>query len=51
MLDCAVLARRVHRLEYDQQRPAVLRIEHLLLVREQCSALLEQISRLAFVQL
>ena len=34
VLDRAVLAGRIHRLEDEQQRPAVLRVQHVLLLGE-----------------
>ena len=51
MLNRAVLARRVHRLKYQQQRPTVLRVQHLLLLSEPLGAASEQLGRLALAQL
>ena len=49
MLDRAVLACRVHRLEDEQHAPAVLRVELLLFLREPLDAALEQRARLALL--
>ena len=43
MLDRAVLAGRVHRLEDQQHRPAVLRVEHVLQLGERLDALLQRL--------
>ena len=51
MLDCAVFSGRVHSLEDKQQRPAILGVEYVLLLREPLSSALEELGRLAFVQL
>src|SRR6516162_9579187 len=51
VLDRAVLAGRVHRLEDEQQRPAILGVKHILLLREPLGAALEEFGRLALVQL
>src|SRR5262249_54396951 len=51
VLDGAILAGRVHRLKYEQQRPAVLGVEHVLLLCEPFAAALQEVDRLAFVQL
>ncbi len=51
VLDGAVLAGRVHRLKHEQQRPAVLGVEHVLLFREPLGAAREQLGRLALAQL
>jgi hypothetical protein len=45
MLDGAVLARGIHRLEDDQQRPAPLGIEALLELGEPLDPLLQEICR------
>ena len=50
MLDCPVLAGCVHRLEYQQQRPAILGVQHVLLLREPLGAALEEFSGLALVE-
>src|SRR5947207_6595318 len=50
VLDGAVLAGRVHRLEHEQQRPAILGIEHVLLLREPLSAALQKVGCLALIQ-
>ena len=50
MLDRAVLARGVHRLKHQQQRPSILGVEHILLFRKPLGALAEQFGGLAFVQ-
>ena len=42
VLDGAVLAGRVHRLEHQQHRPAVLRIEHVLQLGERFDAGLQR---------
>src|SRR5262247_741958 len=49
MLDRAVLARCIHRLEDEQQRPAILGIKHLLLLREPLDASSKEFGRLALV--
>ena len=46
VLDGAVLARRIHRLEDAQHRPAILRVEHVLQLREALDTLLEQVGRM-----
>src|SRR5262252_2724867 len=51
MLNRAVLARRVHRLKYQQQGPLVLRVQHVLLLREPLGAASEKLGRLALAQL
>ena len=51
MLDRAVLAGGIHRLEDEQQRPAVLGVEHVLLFREPLGAARKQLGRLALAQL
>src|SRR5262249_16682119 len=51
VLDRAVLAGGVHRLEDEQQRPAVLRIEHLLLLGEPLGSASQEVGRLALLQL
>src|SRR5262249_18441052 len=51
VLDGAVLAGRIHRLKDEQQRPAVLGVEHVLLFGEPLDAAREQISCLALAQL
>ena len=51
VLDGAVLAGRIHRLKHEQQRPAVLGVEHVLLFREPLDAAGEQLGRLALAQL
>jgi hypothetical protein len=51
MLYRTVLARRVHRLKHEQQRPTVLGVEHLLLLREPLGASGAQLCGLALVQL
>ena len=51
VLDRAVLAGRVHRLEDQQQRPAILGVEHVLLFRQPRGAALEELRRLALVHL
>src|SRR6516164_5709546 len=50
VLDGAVLSGRVHRLEHEQQRPAILGIEHVLLLCEPLGAALQEVGRLALVQ-
>src|SRR6516225_1885980 len=47
VLDGAVLAGRVHRLEYEQQRPAILGVEYVLLLCEPLGAALQKFGRLA----
>ena len=42
VLDRAVLARGVHRLEDQQQRPAILRVEHLLQLAQALDVLRER---------
>ena len=51
VLDRAVLARRVHRLEDQQHGPGILRVEHVLLHREPFRAALEKLGRLLLVHL
>ena len=51
VLDRAVLAGRVHGLENEQQRPAILGVEHILLLREPLGSALQEPGRLALVQL
>jgi hypothetical protein len=51
VLDRAVLAGCVHRLENEQQRPGVLGVEHALLFREPLGPTLEEFGRLALVEL
>jgi hypothetical protein len=51
VLDGAVLAGRIHRLEQKQQGPAVLRVGHVLLFREPLGAASEKFGRLALAQL
>ena len=51
VLDRAVFAGRVHRLEDEQQGPAVLCIEHVLLFGEPRGAGLEEFRRLALFHL
>src|SRR5262245_56764350 len=51
VLDRAVFAGRVHRLEDEQQGPAVLGVEHVLLFGQPSNAALEDIAGLALVQL
>ena len=51
VLDRAVLARSVHSLENEQQRPAILRVEHLLLGCEPLGSALKELGRLAFLHL
>jgi hypothetical protein len=51
VLDRAVFAGRVQRLEDEQQGPAVLGVEHILLFRQPCNAALEELRGLALVQL
>jgi hypothetical protein len=51
VLDCAVFARRVHSLEDEQQRPAILGVENVLLLREPFGSALKKLARLAFIQL
>jgi hypothetical protein len=51
VLDRAVFASRVHRLEDEQQRPAILGVKHILLLCEPLGAALEEFGRLALVQL
>ena len=51
VLDRAVFAGRVHRLEDQQQGPAVLGVEHVLLFRQPRGAALEELRSLALVQL
>src|SRR6516165_1237126 len=50
VFDGAVLAGRVHRLEHEQQRPAILGVEHVLLLREPLGAALQKVGRLALIQ-
>src|SRR5262249_29202510 len=49
VLDRSVLAGGVHRLKDEQQRPAVLRVEHLLLLSEPLGPATQEIGRLAFL--
>src|SRR5262249_10280312 len=49
-LDRAVLAGGVHRLKHEQQRPTVLGVEHLLLLREPLGASGEELGGLALAQ-
>src|SRR5262249_38977460 len=49
VLDRAVLAGGVHRLEDEQQRPAVLRVEHLLLLSEPLGPAPQEVGRLALL--
>src|SRR5215469_11306551 len=49
MFDRSVLAGGVHRLEDEQQRPALLGVEHLLLLCEPHGAALQQVGRFALV--
>ncbi len=51
VLDGAVLAGRIHRLKHQQQRPAVLGVEHVLLLGEPLGAALEQIRRVVLVEI
>src|SRR5262245_16705350 len=51
MLNRAVLARRIHRLKNEQQGPLVLRVQHVLLLREPLGAASEQFGCLALAQL
>ena len=51
MLNRAVFALRVHRLEDERQRPAILGVKHILLLCEPWRAALEEFGRLALVQL
>src|SRR6516165_11209985 len=46
MLDGAVLARCIHRLEHEQQRPAILGVKHVLLLCEPLGTALQEFSRL-----
>src|SRR5262249_27506855 len=50
-LNRAILARRIHRLKYQQQGPTVLRVQHVLLLSEPLRAASEQLGRLALAQL
>ena len=51
MLDRAVLAGRVHRLKYEEQRPPILGVEYVLLLREPRRAFAKQLCGLAFLHL
>src|SRR5262249_4054680 len=51
VLDRAVLTGGVHRLEDEQQRPAVLRVEHLLLLCEPLGPAPRKVGRLALLHL
>ena len=51
VLDRAVFASRVHRLEDQQQGPAVLGVKHVLLFRQPRNAALEEFRGVALVQL
>ena len=51
VFDRAVLAGRVHRLEDQQQGPAVLGVKHVLLFRQPRNAALEEVRGVALVQL
>ena len=51
MFDRAVFAGRVHRLEDQQQGPAVLGVEDVLLFRQPRDAALEEVRGVALVQL
>ncbi len=51
VLDRAVLAGCVHGLENEQQRPAILGVEDVLLLREPLGSALEELGGLAFLQL
>src|SRR5262245_49033470 len=51
MLDRAVLAGCIHRLEDEQQRPPVLGVKHVLLLCEPLCASLKEFGRLALLQL
>src|SRR6516165_5514813 len=48
VLDSAVLPGRVHRLEHEQKRPAILGVEHILLLCEPLGAALQKVRRFAF---
>ena len=51
VLDDAVLAGRIHRLEHDQHRPAVLRVEPLLQIGEALDVRLEHLLGLVLVDI
>src|SRR5215469_2207345 len=51
MLDRAVLPGCIHRLEHEQQRPAILGVKQVLLLCEPLGALLEELGRLALSEL
>ena len=51
MLDRAVLAGSVHRLKYEEQRPPILGVEYVLLLREPRCALAKQLCGLTFLHL
>jgi hypothetical protein len=51
VLDRAVFAGRVHRLKDEQQGPAILGVEHVLLLRQQCNAALQDFCGFALFQL
>src|SRR5262249_39736947 len=51
MFDRPVLAGCIHRLKDEQQRPAVLRVKHFLLLSEPNGAALKQFGRFSFFQL
>ncbi|WP_409334810.1 hypothetical protein [Bradyrhizobium neotropicale] len=51
MLDGAVLAGSIHGLEDEQQRPAILRIQHVLFFREPLSAALKEVGGFTLVHL
>jgi hypothetical protein len=50
VLDGAVLAGCVHCLEHKQQRPLILGVEHVLLLREPLGTALQEVGRLGLVQ-
>jgi hypothetical protein len=51
VLDRAVFPGRVHRLKDEQQGPAILGVEHVLLLRQQCNVALQDFCGFALVQL
>ena len=50
VLDRAGLPRCIHRLEYEQQRSAILGVKHVLLLREPLGALSEKLVCLALLR-